>query len=109
MQKRDENPLVPVPQPANGTAPPPPPSAADVESTKPRTGVVAGAPKPWPNDGPSVAAALDYCSTTITPDCLRALYGFPIGSLAKYGIIAIGKIVLTMLGLRLELSSSRLM
>lgn len=29
-----------------------PPSGAEVDSTKPRTGVVAGPPRPFPNDGP---------------------------------------------------------
>ncbi|KAH8797933.1 peptidase S8/S53 domain-containing protein [Xylogone sp. PMI_703] len=38
---------------------------------------------------PDAALSLATCDTTITPDCLRALYGFPNGSLAlsSYGIV----------------------
>lgn len=47
-------------------------------------------PPPPPKNGPvAQASSPTYCDQYITPDCLRALYGFPVGSLSKssYGIV----------------------
>ncbi|KUJ13731.1 subtilisin-like protein [Mollisia scopiformis] len=73
-------------QPQNGAKPGP--SVVQINDTTPKPGVVGGAkfgtlPIPHGSSPDVSASALSYCSSWISPDCLRALYGFPIGSVAK--------------------------
>ena len=54
----------------------------------PKKGKTISGPGAAPNVAPE-PFALTTCNTQITPDCLRALYNFPNGTLAKssYGIV----------------------